>query len=68
MSIPISEPFTPRETDLLPLIARCLPRKVMADTLTISIKTLDVHLKNIRRKCGKYTTAETAVFLSRYYS
>lgn len=68
MTIPTTQPFTPRETDLLPLIAVALPRKVMADRLKISVHTLDVHLENIRRKCGKSTTAETSAFLARWYS
>ena len=55
--------FTPREKTILPGLKQGLPRKIIASNLEISIFTLDVNLKNIRRKCGVATIKECAIFL-----
>jgi DNA-binding CsgD family transcriptional regulator len=59
--------LTPRETEVIHLLADGLqPRKIAAG-LGISPKTLDIHRANIKTKLGVKTTVDLAkfVFLSR---
>jgi two-component system response regulator DctR len=59
--------LTPREKELAPLIARGLPRKILADRLNISIRTIDTHLKNIRPKIGANSLFSSGCILSHYF-
>jgi DNA-binding NarL/FixJ family response regulator len=44
--------FTPRETEVARLIARGSPRKIVADELKITTRTIDAHLFRLRAKTG----------------
>jgi DNA-binding NarL/FixJ family response regulator len=47
---PLVEPLTPRELDVLHLMAEGLPNKAIADRLGISDQTVKFHVASI---CGK---------------
>jgi DNA-binding NarL/FixJ family response regulator len=56
------EPLTPRETEIIKLVAESYTNKQIADTLTISEKTVDSHRSNILEKLGLHDRVE----LTRY--
>jgi len=59
--------LTLQENRIVPEVAKGLPRKVIADKIGISVRTLDFHLVNLRRKCGNFkSTPELSVFLARH--
>lgn len=64
---PLDEPtenyeLSDRETDVLVLIAKGLSSKEIADTLNISIHTVNSHRKNITHKTGIKSVAGLAVY------
>jgi DNA-binding NarL/FixJ family response regulator len=50
--------LSPREREVLQLIAEGRAAKEMAHVLSISLKTIDFHRANIKRKLGLQTTAQ----------
>lgn len=52
-----SSPLTPREREVLQLIAEGNPNKEIADILGISIKTVEKHRQNVMEKTGLHNTA-----------
>ena len=50
--------LTPREWDVLFLVAKGMRRERMAHKLGIAVATIDLHCANLRRKMGARTTAE----------
>jgi DNA-binding NarL/FixJ family response regulator len=50
-------PLTPRETEVLELIAREFSNQEIADRLFISIRTVDTHRRNMLEKLGVRNTA-----------
>jgi DNA-binding NarL/FixJ family response regulator len=56
------DPLTPREQEILKLIAEAYPSKTIAQMLTISIKTVERHRANILEKLGMRDRVE----LTRY--
>jgi len=46
------EPLTPREVEVLELLAEGLPNKAIADRLTISDQTVKFHVASISAKLG----------------
>lgn len=50
--------LTPREREVLELVARGLPSKNIANSLSISRKTVDLHRANVMRKLGATSVAE----------
>jgi DNA-binding CsgD family transcriptional regulator len=60
--------FTEREMRIVPLIAKGMPQKEMADFITISPHTIFWHLKNIRLKMQVRTTGEAAVYLAKFFN
>src|SRR5262249_38063650 len=56
------DPLTPRELEILKLIAEANPSKEIGDTLVISVKTVDRHRANILEKLGMRDRVE----LTRY--
>jgi DNA-binding NarL/FixJ family response regulator len=56
------DPLTPREQEILKLIAEAHPSKTIAQMLTISIKTVERHRANILEKLGMRDRVE----LTRY--
>ncbi|RMH59761.1 MAG: DNA-binding response regulator [Candidatus Hydrogenedentota bacterium] len=53
-----SSPLSPRETEVLKLIARGYTNQQIADELFISKRTVDTHRANIQSKLGVKTRAE----------
>ena len=56
------DPLTPREQEILKLIAEAHPSKTIASMLTISVKTVERHRANILEKLGMRDRVE----LTRY--
>ncbi|MGE0025985.1 MAG: response regulator [Thermoleophilia bacterium] len=59
---PSSDPLTPRERDVLKLIAEAHTSKEIADALVLSVKTVESHRANILAKLGMRDRVE----LTRY--
>ena len=57
------QPFTPREKEVLGLVAKARLRKSIASELDISIHTVDAHLQSIHKKTGTTTMAELILFV-----
>lgn len=49
---PETDALTPRETEILHMLAQGLDNKAMAKTLNISVRTVETHRLSIRRKLG----------------
>ncbi len=58
--------FTPREEQILSLIAKATLRKNIAKELGMSIRTVDCHIQSIHKKTNTSTTAELLLFLIKY--
>jgi DNA-binding NarL/FixJ family response regulator len=54
--------LTPREAEVIGLLARGLQTKQVARSLSISAKTADRHVQNAYAKIGVSTRAATAVY------
>jgi DNA-binding NarL/FixJ family response regulator len=52
------DPLTPRETEIVKLIAESYSTKQIAETLVISEKTVDRHRTNILEKLGMHDRVE----------
>jgi len=57
--------LTPRETEVLRLVADGLSNTAIADQLFISVKTVSVHISNILAKLGVASRAEAAALAHR---
>jgi DNA-binding NarL/FixJ family response regulator len=57
--------LTPREAEVLTLIARGLTNREIADTLVISVKTASVHVSHILRKLDAPNRREAAAIAHR---
>lgn len=57
--------LTDREKQVVAKVCLCQKRKTIADELGISIRTVDVYLRRIRRKIGVSSMLEVAVFFTR---
>lgn len=55
--------LTPRECDILRLIAQGLPNKMIARRLTITESTVKVHVKHLLKKMGLKSRVEAAVWV-----
>ena len=51
-------PLTPRERDVLELIAKGLKQKQIAENLSISMETARKHIKNAYKKLGAHNKVE----------
>jgi DNA-binding NarL/FixJ family response regulator len=58
---PIANPLTPRETEVLQLVAAGLPNKTIADRLRISEHTVKFHINAIMGKLGAQSRTEAVV-------
>ena len=56
-------PLTPREADILPLVARGLSNKEIAAALSLTVPTVKNHLHRIYRKLGIRRRAETTAWV-----
>ncbi len=55
---PAPEPLTPRETEVLELVAEGLPNKAIADRLGISDQTVKFHVASICGKLGAHNRTD----------
>lgn len=60
--VPVSEPITERETEVLVQLAQGLSNKEIADKLNISIHTVVSHRKNIVQKTGIRSQAGLTIY------
>lgn len=51
-AMPMTEPLTPREREVLDCLSRKMMDKEIADSLKVSINTVKHHLRNIYSKFG----------------
>jgi len=54
-------PLTPRQRAVLELVCEGMPDKAIADHLGISVRTVEVHKRDIRRRSGGATIIEIAI-------
>jgi len=59
--------LTPRESEVFGLVAQGKTSKQIADTLTISVHTVNNHRKRICRKVGVHSTAELVASAARHF-
>lgn len=57
-----SEPLSGRETEVLGLLARGLTNKGIAQTLFISVRTVEAHLRSVFAKLGVSSRTEAALW------
>jgi two-component system nitrate/nitrite response regulator NarL len=61
----LTEPLTPREHEVLQLVAEGLPNKTIADRLHISEHTVKFHINALMGKLGAQSRTEAVVRASR---
>ncbi|WP_280700060.1 response regulator transcription factor [Kitasatospora sp. GP82] len=57
---PLSEPLTPRERDVIAMVAKGLTNDEVAAALYVTLSTVKTHLGNIQRKLGTRNRVEIA--------
>ena len=60
------EPFTEREVDVLRLLGQGLTNKDIAQTLILSVRTVDAHLRSIFAKLGVHSRTEAALWIVKH--
>ncbi|HEX9923258.1 MAG TPA: response regulator transcription factor [Anaerolineae bacterium] len=60
------EPLSEREIEVLRLLAQGLTNKDMAQTLILSVRTVEAHLRNIFGKLGVSSRTEAALWATRH--
>jgi NarL family two-component system response regulator LiaR len=60
------EPFTERELDVLRLLGQGLTNKDIAQTLILSVRTVDAHLRSIFAKLGVHSRTEAALWVVKH--
>ena len=58
---PTAQLLSPRETEVLPLLAEGQPNKVIAQVLNIGVATVERHVASIYRKVGARGRADAAL-------
>jgi DNA-binding NarL/FixJ family response regulator len=59
---PLVEPLSERETEVLSLLAQGLTNKDIAQTLVLSVRTVEAHLRSIFGKLGVHSRTEAALW------
>ena len=60
------EPFTDREVEVLRLLGQGLTNKDIAQTLLLSVRTVDAHLRSIFAKLGVHSRTEAALWIVKH--
>lgn len=60
------EPLSEREIDVLRLLAQGLTNKDIAQTLLLSVRTVEAHLRNVYGKLGVHSRTEAALWAVRH--
>jgi DNA-binding NarL/FixJ family response regulator len=60
------EPFTEREVDVLRLLGQGLTNKDIAQTLILSVRTVDAHLRSIFSKLDVHSRTEAALWVVKH--
>jgi DNA-binding NarL/FixJ family response regulator len=60
------EPFTDREVDVLRLLGQGLTNKDIAQTLILSVRTVDAHLRSIFSKLDVHSRTEAALWMAKH--
>ena len=60
------EPFTDREVDVLRLLGQGLTNKDIAQTLILSVRTVDAHLRSIFAKLDVHSRTEAALWIVKH--
>ena len=60
------EPLTDREVDVLRLLGQGLTNKDIAQTLILSVRTVDAHLRSIFAKLGVHSRTEAALWMVKH--
>lgn len=60
------EPLSDREIDVLRLLAQGLTNKDIAQTLLLSVRTVEAHLRNVYGKLGVHSRTEAALWAVRH--
>jgi DNA-binding NarL/FixJ family response regulator len=58
--------LTPREVEVLRLIAAGKSNRAIADELFLSVRTVERHITNIHSKLGTHTKLDAAAFAIRH--
>ena len=66
LSYCLAEALTPREAQVLNLLARGYTNREIAGELVISVKTASVHVSHILRKLGAPNRLEAAAIIHRF--
>jgi DNA-binding NarL/FixJ family response regulator len=64
-TVPAGDPLTPREREVVQLIAEGKATKEVAAMLSMSVKTAETHRSNIMRKLGLHSASELVLYAVR---
>ena len=62
----LAEPLSEREAEILSLLAQGLTNKDIAQTLIVSVRTVEAHLRNLFAKLGVRSRTEAALWAVRH--
>lgn len=66
LALDLTEPLSEREAEILGLLAQGLTNKDIAQTLIVSVRTVEAHLRNLFAKLGVRSRTEAALWAVRH--